>query len=486
MTVASRRLYGLIPAAGRGTRAHPYTEHVHKGMLDVNGKPNMQRIIEIMRGELHIDDIVIVVGHLGDSIKEYFGDGSRFGVRIRYVDNRELDKGLAWSVMLARELIDDYFCMMLCDECYLSSNHRELLHGPFRESLFTCAGVHVDDAALIRKNYALVHDGDELLQLIEKPVSVPNDIMGSGTFIASPQLFSHVQQAFAKTPAYVEFVSLLDRLLQQGERGRFFELTGTYVNINDRDSLALAKYHDRSLHFADSEKALLVYSEGDEQAMAFTIERYRETGLFSRIYAVMPAGSALAKVVENRGATAVVCPPSCVQYGEKLLHALRSVDSEIIVMTEADYSFSAHDVHKLFAYLRDADMVIGTRTTRQLIEQGSTMRGVVRMAHAALGKLIEVLWWNRETRFTDVGCTFRALWKSTFTTIEPQLGSSGPAFSAEMMIACLDARLRVIEVPVNYFNRSSSQFREYRNTRTFWKFLRLIIARRCRQSRSER
>lgn len=480
---AEQPLWGLIPAAGKGTRARPYTETRHKGMLDVNGKPNIERIIGIMRDDLQIRDIVIVLGHLGDSIRSYFADGSRFGVRLHYVENRELDKGLAWSILLARQYIDTHFCIMLCDESYLSSNHAQLLQFPYEDTLFTCAGLKVDDEALIRKNFALVQHEGWLQQLVEKPATVPNDIMGSGTFVCSPLLFARLEEAFARTPAYVEFVSLLNSLLQAGERGRFFLLTGTYVNINDRDSLALARYHDRDLRFASCRKVLLVYAEGDEQGITFTIERYRETGAFDRIVAVLPADSTLADRVRQAGAEVIACPPGCVLYGEKLQHALQQLGEDIVVITEADYSFSSRDVAKLFAYLRDADMVIGTRTTRQLIEQGSTMRGAVRLAHAALGKLMELLWWDREARFTDAGCTFRAFWRSTYETIAPQLAARGPAFSAEMMIACLDARLRVIEIPVNYFNRSASQIRAYRNPQTFWSFLRLILHKRLARPR---
>lgn len=477
-TLQNNSLWGLIPAAGRGTRAYPYTETRHKGLLEVNGQPNMARIISIMRDDLHIRDIVIITGHLGESIRQCFGDGSSLGVRLHYVENSELDKGLAWSILLAKEYIHSHFCIMLCDECYLSSNHAALLQMPQDDALFTCAGLKVDDEALIRKNYAIVQQDGWLQQLVEKPARVPNDIMGSGTFICAPAMFEKLEQAFARTPAYVEFVSLLNALLLAGERGRFFALTGTYVNINDRDSLALARYHDRDLRFSHCRKALLVYAEGDEKGIAFTIERFRETGIFDRIVVVLPAASALETTVSLAGASSILCPPGCVLYGEKLQHALQQMDDDIIVITEADYSFSGRDVAKLFAYLRDADMVVGTRTTRQLIEQGSTMRGVVRLAHAALGKLMELLWWDREARFTDAGCTFRAFWRSTYTTIAPALSARGPEFSAEMMIACLDARLRVIEVPVNYFNRSASQIRAYRHPQTFLSFLRLILTKR--------
>lgn len=470
--------WGLIPAAGKGTRAYPYTENRHKGLLEVNGQPNMERIIGIMRDDLQITDIVIVIGHLGESIRQHFGDGSQWRVRLHYVENHELEKGLAWSILLAKPLIDDFFCIMLCDETYISSNHADLLRCTYREALFTCAGIKVDDASLIRKNYSVVQHDGQLQQLIEKPAVVPNDIMGSGTFVCSPVIFEKLQQAFQKTPAYVEFVMLLNTLLGAGETGQFFLLSGTYVNINDRDSLALARYHDRDLRFDQCKKALLVYAEGDEQGVVFTIERYREMGVFQQIAVIVPADSHLAALIEQAGAEVIRCPAGCVLYGEKMQFALQQMHADIMVLTEADYSFSSRDVAKLFAYLRDADMVIGTRTTRQLIEQGSTMRGVVRLAHASLGKLMELLWWDREARFTDTGCTFRAFWRSTYETIAPQLSACGPEFSAEMMIACLDARLRIIEVPVNYFNRSASQIRAYRNPQAFWSFLVLILRKR--------
>ena len=90
-------------------------------MLDINGSPNIQRIIEIMRDQLEIERIVIIVGYLGDAVRAHFGDGQQFGVKITYVENNELDKGLAWSISLAEPLItSDHFCIMLCDECYIT------------------------------------------------------------------------------------------------------------------------------------------------------------------------------------------------------------------------------------------------------------------------------------------------------------------------------------------------------------------------------
>jgi len=469
--------YGLIPAAGKGSRAYPYTAHNHKCMLDMNGKPNLLRIIELMRDELKLNEIVIVIGYMGESIRSYFGDGSDFNVTLHYVENTELDKGLAWSVLLAQKFFNDYFCIMLCDESYIRSNHSQLLTFPFKEALFTCAGLHVDDVELIQQNYAIEYNGDNLVSLHEKPKIVINDIMGSGTFICSPDIFEYLEEAFKDSLDYVDFVSFLNDLLQHYD-GKFFLLHGSYVNINDRDSLHLAKYHYRDRYFEQYKKALLILSEGDEENISFTIERYRKIEVFDRIFVAVPYENSISAKLNNQDIELIVCPENCFLYGEKQHYAIQKIDQDIILTTEADYSFANRDVFKLLTYLRDADVVIGTRTTRQLIEQGSDMRGLVRFAHIFLGKLIELLWWSREVRFTDVGCTFKVLWRSSYRQISNEITHPGVGYGAEFVIACLQQRLRVVEVPVNYFNRSTSLNRSYRKSSSFLSILVLILKKR--------
>src|SRR5262245_4340608 len=90
-------LIGVIPAAGRGVRAYPYTATIPKCMLEVDGVPLVRRNVELMRDQLGIRDVRIVTGHQGDVIRRYFGNGDGFGVRISYVENTRLDLELAYS-----------------------------------------------------------------------------------------------------------------------------------------------------------------------------------------------------------------------------------------------------------------------------------------------------------------------------------------------------------------------------------------------------
>jgi dTDP-glucose pyrophosphorylase/CBS domain-containing protein len=74
----------VIMAGGKGTRLLPHTQDCPKPLLPVSGKPMLEHIIERARSE-GFDRFVLAVHYLGHMIEEYFGDGSRWGVRIEYL-----------------------------------------------------------------------------------------------------------------------------------------------------------------------------------------------------------------------------------------------------------------------------------------------------------------------------------------------------------------------------------------------------------------
>lgn len=473
------KLVGLIPAAGKGVRARPYTSLVPKGMLHINGRPNLEKIICQMRDDMGIEDIYITVGYLSAVIKEYFQDGARFGVRLHYIDNSELDKGLAWSILLAGKNLSVPCCVMLSDECYIGSNHKELLDFPYDTGLATCSVMSADDAKMIQRNYSIVRDGNRTRRLIEKPEVLENNLLGLGTFILTPDFFPLLTEAFARSEKnYVEFVTFLDSLCDCEPGVLCFEMKGTYVNINDRDSLNLARYYERKRTFAQNAVTLLLYSEGVEQNIGFTISRYRQNPAIKEIFVVLPENNSIADRVIASGAKSIICPAKVTLYGEKICYALDRLPGDIFVLAEAEYTFQEHDINKLLEYLKEADMVAGTRTTRQLIEQGSEMRGLVRIANIFLAKLLELLWWQHEVRISDVGCTFRAMWRGCYEDIRANLQAKGPEFLAELVIELLHDRKRLIEIPVSYSNRSKAMYLKYRNKSTFIRILKMFGRKR--------
>jgi N-acetyl-alpha-D-muramate 1-phosphate uridylyltransferase len=77
----------MILAAGRGERLRPLTDHTPKPLLEVRGKALIQYHLERL-AHAGIDDIVINLAWLGSMIESRLGDGSRFGVRIRYSEEK--------------------------------------------------------------------------------------------------------------------------------------------------------------------------------------------------------------------------------------------------------------------------------------------------------------------------------------------------------------------------------------------------------------
>ena len=74
-------MQAVIMAGGKGTRLAALTkDEIPKPMVPVAGKPLLLWQVERLK-ENEITDIIMVIGHLGDKIKEYFGDGEKFGVR---------------------------------------------------------------------------------------------------------------------------------------------------------------------------------------------------------------------------------------------------------------------------------------------------------------------------------------------------------------------------------------------------------------------
>ncbi len=106
----------VILAGGLGIRLRPYTEFMPKPMLPIAGKPILEHIIEWIRKN-RIRSVILCISYMGDVIKRYFGDGTKFGVNIEYaISDRQL--ATAGQLKTAQEFIDDRFACIYSDAIY--------------------------------------------------------------------------------------------------------------------------------------------------------------------------------------------------------------------------------------------------------------------------------------------------------------------------------------------------------------------------------
>jgi NDP-sugar pyrophosphorylase family protein len=92
----------VILAGGLGTRMRPRTETVPKSLLEVAGRPFVDHQLEWLAAH-GCTEVVLSVGYLGEMIEAHVGDGTGFGLRVRYVNEGATLRGTAGAVRLAVE-----------------------------------------------------------------------------------------------------------------------------------------------------------------------------------------------------------------------------------------------------------------------------------------------------------------------------------------------------------------------------------------------
>jgi NDP-sugar pyrophosphorylase family protein len=103
----------VILAGGRGTRLAPLTDTRPKPMIEFHGRPFLEYLIEFLRDQ-GFQRILLLLGYLPDVIRNYFGDGSRFGLKIDYSVS-DVDDDTGRRLYLARPQIDSTFLLAYCD-----------------------------------------------------------------------------------------------------------------------------------------------------------------------------------------------------------------------------------------------------------------------------------------------------------------------------------------------------------------------------------
>jgi glycosyltransferase involved in cell wall biosynthesis len=138
-------------------------------------------------------------------------------------------------------------------------------------------------------------------------------------------------------------------------------------------------------------------------------------------------------------------------YGNALRRGMAEALGEYVVLAEPDGTFMGKDILKLLAYADDFDLVLGTRTTRELIWHGANMGWQLRWGNWGVAKLLQVLFGGPS--LSDCGCTLRLIRRPAVDRLLPRFSVGGSHFLPEMVCLALMDGLRLVEVPVNYRDR---------------------------------
>jgi mannose-1-phosphate guanylyltransferase len=158
-------MQALILAGGEGTRLRPLTTTVPKPVVPLVDRPFIAFMLDWLRGH-GVEDIVISCGHMAPGVRNVLGDGSAFGVQLRYVEEPQ-PLGTGGALKYAESLLDDRFFMLNGDVLTDLDLGAQLALHEKSGAKVTLALTPVDDPT----NYGLVRTDDDgcVTEFVEKP-----------------------------------------------------------------------------------------------------------------------------------------------------------------------------------------------------------------------------------------------------------------------------------------------------------------------------
>jgi len=203
---------GLILSGGKGTRLRPLTFTQAKQLVPVANKPVLFYGIEALK-EAGIEDIGIVVGDTKDEIKEAAGDGSRWGLRITYIE-QEAPLGLAHAVKISEDFLGDEPFVMYLGDNILKSGIKSLVE-EFKEkkpnSLILLT--EVPDPRLF--GVAELKDG-KVVRLVEKPKKPLSNLALVGVYMFDFHVFEAINAIKPSWRNELEITDSIQYLVDHG------------------------------------------------------------------------------------------------------------------------------------------------------------------------------------------------------------------------------------------------------------------------------
>ena len=180
----------FILAGGKGTRLRPITYEIPKPMVLIHGRPLLEHTIDLLK-KYDIRDIILSIGYMGEKIKEYFGNGSKFGVKITYVEEKE-PKGTAGALRLAKPLLDNCNFIMINGDNLYNIDYAELIQNSLSNAaIATIALTTVADPS---KFGVVKMKGTKIIDFVSYPKKeeAPSNLINAGIYVLTPKVFDYI------------------------------------------------------------------------------------------------------------------------------------------------------------------------------------------------------------------------------------------------------------------------------------------------------
>lgn len=224
-------LKAVILAAGEGIRLQPLSLTRPKVMLPIAGDPLLQTIVESLKSN-GITDVCMIVGYLQERIREFFGDGSRFGVELSYIEQKKA-RGTADAVSLAEEFVnDDDFIMSNGDVLIRKEEYGKLIDKfSSKKSDVSMAVRPVEDPSQF--GVAEISGNDAVTKIIEKPAPGQTDsnLANCGIYIFSSRIFESIKNTSESSRGEYEITQSIQQMLDYKSLVSAYTISDWWIHI---------------------------------------------------------------------------------------------------------------------------------------------------------------------------------------------------------------------------------------------------------------
>jgi mannose-1-phosphate guanylyltransferase/phosphomannomutase len=227
----------VLMAGGSGTRLRPLTCDLPKPMVPILNRPIAEHIINLLRRH-HITEVIATLHYLPDVMRDYFQDGSDFGVQMTYAVEEDQPLGTAGCVKNVAELLDETF-LVISGDCITDFDLTAAIEFHKRnQSKATLVLAHVNNP--IEFGVVILDDDLRIQRFLEKPSSseIFSDTVNTGTYILEPEVLQYLppnqETDFSK--------DLFPLLLEKGEPMFGFVAEGYWCDVGHLDTYREAQY----------------------------------------------------------------------------------------------------------------------------------------------------------------------------------------------------------------------------------------------------
>ncbi|MFC2070997.1 NDP-sugar synthase [Chloroflexota bacterium] len=210
----------IILAGGKGTRLKPYATVFPKPLMPIGDEPIMQIIIRQLYSQ-DLKDIIIAIGHLGELIMNFFGDGSKWEVNIEY-SREDQPLGTAGMLGLVKDQLSETF-IIINGDTLTTLNYRDLINYHKKGGAISTIALQKRDSYI---DYGTVKldDAGRITDYIEKPTI--HHTVSMGVYVCEPEVLKYIE-----VNKRLDFPDLVKTLIGKKEIVKGFVFNGYWKDI---------------------------------------------------------------------------------------------------------------------------------------------------------------------------------------------------------------------------------------------------------------